>query len=179
MRSRYKFLESDGIYFVTSTILEWIPIFTSESYFEIIINSLKYCREQKKMRLHAYVILDNHLHLIVSGDKLKDTLKSFKMFTAKGILEQLEIDKKEWLLHQLEFYKLRFKIRSIHQVWQEGLHPEIVNDEELFIQKTEYIHNNPVKRGYVTHPEHWKYSSAGYYILQEKGVIEIDDPWKE
>ena len=101
------------------------------------------------------------------------------MFTAKGILKQLEIDKKEWLLHQLEFYKLRYKQRSIHQVWQEGLHPELVNEEGIFLQKAEYIHNNPVKRGYVSQPGYWKYSSAGYYILNEKGEIEIDDPWED
>ncbi len=145
MRSRYKFIDNDGLYFVTSTIIQWIPIFSSEPYFEIVINSLKFCREQKKMKLHAFVILDNHLHLIVSGDHLKETLKSFKMFTAKEILNKFKTDNSEWLLHQLEFHKLRYKTRSTHQVWQEGLHPELVNEERIFIQKAEYIHHNPVR----------------------------------
>ena len=179
MRSRYKFLEKDGIYFVTSTILEWIPVFISESYFKIIIDSLEFCREKKKMKLHVYVIIENHVHLIVSGENLNDTLKSFKMFTAKEIILQLEKDKKDWLLRQLEFFKLRSKKNSIHQIWQEGLHPELVNSEEIFIQKAEYLHENPVRRGFVTKPENWKYSSAGYYITGEKGVIGIDDPFED
>ncbi|MBL7149447.1 MAG: transposase [Candidatus Cloacimonetes bacterium] len=178
MRSRYKFIEEDGIYFVTSTITEWIPVFVSESYFQIIIDSLEFCREKKKMKLHAYVIMENHVHLIVSGENLSDTLKSFKMFTATEIIKQLKFAKKEWLLHQFEFYKKRTKKESIYQVWQEGLHPQLVNEEDIFIQKVEYIHENPVRRGYVIQPEYWKYSSAGYYITGEKGVMGIDDPFE-
>ncbi len=179
MRSRYKFVEEDGIYFLTSTILEWFPVFTSESYFQIIINSLKFCLENKQLKLHAYVIMDNHIHLIVSGNTLSETLKSFKMFTAKEIIQQLKTDRKTWMLNQFEYFKQKTKMNSIHQIWQEGLHPQLVNSEDIFIQKANYLHENPVRRGYVLQPENWKYSSAGYYISSEVGKIEIDDPFEE
>ena len=179
MRSRYKFVEKDGIYFLTSTILEWLPVFTSESYFQIIINSLKFCLEKKQLKLHAYVIMDNHIHLIVSGNTLSETLKSFKMFTAKEIIQQLKTDRKIWLLHQFEYFKQKTKRNSTHQIWQEGLHPQLVNSEDIFVQKANYLHENPVRRGYVLQPENWKYSSAGYYISNEVGEIEIDDLWAD
>ena len=64
MRSRYKFIEKDGIYFVTFTVVEWLPIFTSGKYFEVVIESFKFCKDNKGLELYAYVILDNHLHLV-------------------------------------------------------------------------------------------------------------------
>ena len=116
MRSRYKILNNEGLFFITSTIVEWIPIFTSEKYFNIIIDSVKYCQDNKGLKIFAYVILDNHFHMIVKDDGLTDTMKSLKSFTAKNIIEQLRADKKMWLLNQLEYYKLNHKTTSIHQV---------------------------------------------------------------
>ncbi len=174
MRSRYKITATDGIYFVTSTIVEWIPIFTSRVYFEIVIDSLKFCRQSKGLLLYAYVILDNHFHLVVSGEKLSATMRSLKGFISHKIIEQLQQDKKKWLLNQLAFYKKRYKIESTFQVWQEGFHPEIILNEEMLVQKIEYVHYNPVKRGYVDLPEHWRYSSARNYVLGDHSIIEID-----
>ena len=68
MRSRYRVVDTESVYFVTSTIVEWLPVFTSAPYFEIITNSLANCRQHKRLRLYAYVILDNHIHLIGGAD---------------------------------------------------------------------------------------------------------------
>ncbi|MDO9577437.1 MAG: hypothetical protein Q7J16_06090 [Candidatus Cloacimonadales bacterium] len=179
MRSRYKIIEEDQIYFITSTIVEWIPVFASEKYFQILVDSIKFCQENKNLKIHAYVFLDNHIHLIASGDDLANTIKSFKMFTAKEILNLLEKDQKHWLLNQLQCYKKKYKISSEHQFWQEGYHPQMIDSESMFIQKAEYMHNNPVRRGLVDEPEFWKYSSAGYYINHETGVISIDDLFED
>ena len=174
MRSRYKITATDGIYFVTSTIVEWIPIFTSRQYFEIVIESLKFCRENKGLSLYAFVIIDNHFHLVVSGEKLSGIMRSLKGFIAHKIIEQLQQDEKQWLLNQLAFYKKRYKTESAFQVWQEGFHPEINLNEEMLVQKIEYIHYNPVTRGYVDLPEHWRYSSARNFFSEDHSVIEID-----
>ena len=65
------------------------------------------------------------------------------------------------------------KIQSKHQIWQEGVHPQIIESYEVAMQKIEYIHYNPVKKGLVEKPEYWKYSSASNYEYNN-GVIEID-----
>ncbi|MBT7589861.1 MAG: transposase [Candidatus Scalindua sp.] len=175
MRTRYQILDSNSnsVYFITSTIVEWIPVFTKQEYFEIIINSLSYCRENKGLKLYAYVILDNHVHLICSADNLTQIIKYFKSHTAREIIKAAEVDRKKWLLNQLEFYKKKYKKDSKHQVWQEGYHPQIITEEDIFKQKVEYIHNNPVKKGLVEDVEHWIYSSAKNYLCGE-GRIEID-----
>ncbi len=175
MRSRYRIYNNEGLFFITSTIIEWIPIFTSEKYFDILINSIKFCQTNKGLRVYSYVILDNHFHMIVKDEYLSETMKSLKSFTAQKIVEQLQNDRKSWLLNQLEFYKLNHKKESSHQVWQESFHPKEILTDDILEQKLDYIHFNPVKRGLVIEPEHWRYSSAGFYYTGTEGVIKIDE----
>jgi putative transposase len=104
--------------------------------------------------------MDNHFHAILSGPDLAETMGNLKKFTAKRLLEQLAVERREWLLKDLHFYRAAHKTRSEHQVWQEGVHPKAVVSDEMMLQKLEYVHNNPVQRGWVAAPEHWRYSSA-------------------
>ncbi|MBI4377577.1 MAG: transposase [Nitrospinae bacterium] len=173
MRTRYHLIENNGLYFVTSTTVEWIPVFTKKQYFDIIIHSLEFCRLHKGLKLFAYVIMDNHVHFIISSDNLSQIVKDFKSFTAREIIKYAKADDKRWLLNQLEFYKKSYKRESDYQVWQEGFHPQMIITEDMLRQKIEYIHNNPVKRGFVERPEYWIYSSAENY-LSGKGCLEID-----
>ena len=85
-----------------------------------------------------------------------------------------KMDKKEWLLNQLAFYKKKHKTASTFQVWQEGFHPQLLFDDEVLAQKVDYIHFNPVKRGFVESPEYWRYSSARNYLKEDHSIIEID-----
>jgi REP element-mobilizing transposase RayT len=174
MKSRYKIIDAEQLCFVTSTIQKWIPVFTNEKYFEILIDSFRYCRKVKGLKIYAYVILDNHFHTILSADNLSRILASIKGFTARTIIDQLKAEKRDWLLNQLRYYKLKHKAESEYQLWQEGFHPQIIYSEKVFRQKADYIHFNPVKRGLVTQPEYWRYSSAASYILGAKGELEID-----
>ncbi|MCD4818961.1 MAG: transposase [Candidatus Cloacimonetes bacterium] len=159
MRSSYKVIEKDGFYFVSSTIVEWIPIFTHHKYFKIIIDSLNFCRLEKGLKLYFYVIMDNHFHLIVKHPQLSDIMRSFKGFTADKILEELHKDKSKWKLNLFSFYRKKYKSTN-YQVWQEGFHPKLISSDRMLAQKVEYLHNNPVKRGFVNSPEDWKFSSA-------------------
>ena len=174
MRSRYKITEEDGLYFISSTIVEWIPVFTSVNYFEILIDSMKHCQKNKNLKIYAFVILENHFHMIVVSERLLRTIQSLKRHTAQEIIMAVENQEKKWLLNQLAFYKKRHKIHSAHQIWQEGFHPELILNDKMLIQKFDYIHQNPVKKGYVDKPEHWRYSSARNFILDDHSVIELD-----
>jgi REP element-mobilizing transposase RayT len=173
MRSRYKISEAESPHFLTCTIVGWLPVFTRIKYLEIIISSLTFCRQQKGLRLHAYVILDNHLHLVASSDNLSLVMRDFKRHTAKEILAVAREENKLWLLKQFEFLKGAHKTKSQHQVWQEGFHPQTITTEDMLRQKLDYIHYNPVRIGVVDHPEDWCYSSARNYLGRE-GILEID-----
>jgi putative transposase len=92
-------------------------------------------------------------------------------------LAQLKIDGREWLLNQLEYYRAAHKRESSHQLWQEGVHPQWLPTDEMMLQKIEYLHNNPVKRGMVVAPEHWVYSSAHERLPGAIPVMRVD-PWR-
>jgi len=178
MRSRYTIVESDGIYFLTATIVNWLPVLLGEGACALILESLQFCRKHKGLRLYAYVIMENHLHLIAEAPDLGGCLQSFKQYTARGLLRLAQTTGKDWQLHQFDYCKKAYKNHSRYQVWQEGSHPQLIQGDEMLRQKIRYIHNNPVRRGYVELPEHWRYSSARTYELQENSVLEIDPlPW--
>ena len=175
-RSGYRFIEKDQPHFVTSTVVQWLPLFSNPEIVEILFGSLRFLERERALALYAYVIMENHMHMIASSDDLSKTMKEFKSFTATSIVEYLESRGSHSLLKMLEGAKLPHKVESKHQVWQEGSHPEMITSLEMMTQKIEYIHNNPVKRGYVDNPLHWRYSSARNYE-GENGLIDVKTDW--
>jgi|SRR6266404_159130 len=174
MRTRYRINNENAAHFVTSTIVEWLPVFTTAPCCDILVCSFEFCRQQKELRIHAWVILDNHFHAIVSGPNLARTLRDLKKFTAHKILDQLELEGRQWLLNQLAYFRAAHKRESAHQIWQEGVHPQSISSDEMMLQKLEYLHNNPVKRGLVASPEHWVYSSAHEWLPGAVPVMRVD-----
>jgi len=176
MRTRYKAHNKgkEYIYFVTSTTVQWMPLFTHQDHFDILVSSLEFCRKEKGMKLYAFVIMENHIHLVGSSPDLSRTMQSFKGFTAKKLIESMSRKGMDWMLNQFSFYKAKHKKESDYQIWQEGYHPEEILSPNMFRQKVEYLHHNPVRRGYVRRAEHWRYSSAGQILVGEKGVLELD-----
>lgn len=177
MRSRYRINTENAAHFVTSTIVEWLPIFTTAACCDTLVSSFEYCRQHKGLLIHAWVILDNHFHAIVSGPNLARTLTDLKKFTARQILDQLKLEGRDWLLNLLPYFCAAHKRGSSHQVWQEGVHPQLITSDEMMLQKLEYLHNNPVKRGLVASPEHWVYSSAHEWLEGAVPVLRVD-PWR-
>jgi putative transposase len=173
MRSRYTIRDPNFPYFITCTVVKWIPLFTRKPYLDILTDSLQFCRQHKALKLYAYVILDNHLHLVVAGNRLTDIIRDFKSYTGKALIARLEQDQKTWVLNQLQYYKQSTKTRSDYQIWQEGFHPQQIVSEEMLRQKIDYLHHNPVRAGLVERPEDWVYSSARDYA-GGKGIMEFD-----
>ncbi len=95
MKSRYRIIDEKQLYFVTSTVQKWIPVFTSEKYFEILVGSLKYSQREKNLKIYSYVILNNHFHSVLSGKNLSQTISSIKSYTARKIIDMLQADKKD------------------------------------------------------------------------------------
>jgi putative transposase len=163
-KSRYRFLPDDPHpYFLTSTIVNWLPLFSNPVIACIIIDSLNFLVNSGRLTIIAYVIMGNHLHLVASSDNLSKEIGDFKSFTARKSIDYYLDQNNQWVLKQLFDNKLKHKTDRDYQFWQEGSHPKRITNEEMLIQKIEYIHQNPVRRGFVDVPEHWRYSSARDY----------------
>lgn len=172
-RDRYKIIDNAYPHFITCSVAGWIPIFTCLETIEMILQALDYRRQKDALKLFGYVVLENHIHVIMQSDNLSDMIKKFKMYTAKMLIEKLQKIKATKILHRLSFVKKAHKKESEYQIWEEGSHPQCVFNDEMMRQKLEYIHYNPVRRGYVDNPVHWRASSARNYE-GHKGLIEVD-----
>jgi REP element-mobilizing transposase RayT len=174
-RSRYKITEPTAPHFLTFTVLHWLPIFTRTETVNIVLNSFQFLQSDG-LKIYAWVILENHLHVIAQSDDLSKDIQRFKSYTAKQLLQYLTDHNIKTLLDQFAFYKKAHKIETQYQFWQEGTHPELIQNDEMMHQKIIYIHENPVKRGYVDVPEHWRNSSARDYFGID-GLLSVCKSW--
>lgn len=175
-RSRYRVVKPNAPHFLTATVVNWLPVFASRPIAQILLDSLRFLQEQERIILYAYVIQENHTHLVAESDDLSKEMGDFKSWTARAIITFLEERKADHILHQLAESKLPHKTDRTYQLWQEGSHPQLIQGEAMMRQKIEYIHNNPVKRGYVDKPTDWRYSSARNYAGME-GLIPVTTQW--
>src|SRR5262245_28411136 len=123
MRDRWRFFEGRYPYFLTCTIVGWLPVFTRMAAVQIVADSWKYLQEKRGAAILGYVIMENHLHWIAKLPAPGTDVGDFKSFTARKIIDLL-IDKGERdLLGQLEHHKDPRRIDRQYQLWQEGSHP--------------------------------------------------------
>jgi REP element-mobilizing transposase RayT len=175
-RSQYRIYDTDSPYFLTCTVVGWLPVFTNRDAVQILLDSWSFLQDQGRMTLYGYVVLENHLHFIASVDDLSEQVGHFKSFTARRIIDLLTSRGVDTILRQLRAHKDGHKLDRDYQVWQEGSHPKMIQGGEMMRQKLEYMHNNPVKRGYVDDPTHWRYSSARNYAGMQ-GLISVKTDW--
>ncbi len=176
-RTRYRFLPGDPYpYSITASTVNWLALFSNPDACAILLNSLQFLIENQRIILHAYVIMENHLHLVLFAENLSKEIANFKSFTARKCIDYYIKQQNQFVLNQLTFYKLEYKCDRQYQFWQEGSHPERITSIEMLQQKIDYTHFNPVRRGYVEMPEHWRYSSARDYA-GGKGLLPVEMDW--
>jgi len=177
--SRCKIREQQGLNYLTLTVVGWIDIFSRKRYRDIILDSLRYCREHKGLHVVGWVIMSNHLHLIVFTEtlELSHVLRDFKKFTAFEILESINKEpesRREWLLYMFKYFAAVNPNNRYFQFWQQDNHPIELWSLPVIWQKLNYIHDNPVRAGIVSDPTHFLYSSATDYYCGKNGLLEID-----
>ncbi|MBG6130176.1 REP element-mobilizing transposase RayT [Aquimarina sp. EL_43] len=169
MSTKYKATMPDVGYFITITIVGWIDVFTRVKQKYIIIDSLKYCQEEKGLEVYGYCIMPSHIHMLCKakeGYVLSDIIRDFKKFTSKKIIETIKKypeSRREWMLKYFSKACEHLKRGQGYKVWQNGYHAEIASSNWFIKQKIKYIHNNPVIDKIVLNPEDYIFSSARNY----------------
>ncbi len=180
MSSKYKVGEDAIPHFVTFSVVGWIDVFSREQYKELFVESLKYCQENKGLVLHAWVIMTNHVHLIMSSNinKLEHIVRDLKKYTSKQIIKAIQENntesRKEWMLNIFSFTGQNNNNNKEFQFWKQDYHPIELDTTEKMKQRLDYLHENPVRSGLVWEPWHYKYSSAIDYYTNENGLIKIE-----
>ncbi|AUS07004.1 REP-associated tyrosine transposase [Pseudotamlana carrageenivorans] len=180
MSRNYKFHNKSGLYFVSFATVYWIDVFTRDVYFNVLADSINYCRKEKSMELYCYCFMPSHIHLIFrsSTEQPMDLIRDFKKYTAKKVIKAIETNphesRKEWLLWMFERAGKKKSNVSKYQFWQHHNKPIELYSTSVINQKIDYIHNNPVESGLVVNSIDWKYSSARNF-QDDDTVLKIDD----
>lgn len=181
MSSKYTISDHQRAHFITFATVEWIDALSRPVYKDVMIDSLRYCQQHKGLALHAYVIMNNHVHLIASareGFNLSDILRDLKKYTSKALLELIQgsetrESRRGWMLWIFRSAGERNSNNKEFQFWQQDNHPVELSTPTMLEQRLNYLHNNPVVERIVNEPEHYVYSSAINYA-GGKGLLDLE-----
>jgi len=151
------FQQTRQIHFLTFSCYHRQPKFTNATARDTFVSALERVRENYGLCIYGYVVMPEHVHLLVSEPErstLAQAIKSLKQGVAR-----------------------RLALRAADSFWQARYYDFNVWSEKKFVEKLRYIHRNPVKRGLVARPEDWPWSSFRHYAMGESGVVEIESQW--
>jgi REP element-mobilizing transposase RayT len=146
-------------FFATTTFHNWADYGNIPGVYEAIADSIMYYAKKYNAKITGYVFMPSHLHLllVLDGKHLANYMRDFKKFVAQKAMRDLGI--------------------KDNPIWAVGYDRQVVYTEEVFRTKLDYIHNNPMKSGYVSKAEDWRWSSAGDYLTGTEGTIKIWKAW--
>jgi len=160
-----------ALHFVTFTAVSWTDVFTRQAYKDMIVDSLRFYSSEKGLHVHAYVIMSNHVHLILSATPestgLSSLIRDLKGYTSKQITAHIESNRGEsrrrWMTSMFHYHGKRNPRNKNIQFWRQDNYPSQLTDSTAISKVLQYIHRNPVKAGIVLHPTEYVYSSAKNY----------------
>ena len=155
------------VYFYTSTILAWNHLLKEDSFKNIIVGSLKTLVDREMIKVYAFVIMPNHIHILwellkLNKKELPDS--SFTKFTAHEFKKEILLNHPDLLVH----FKVTSNDRD-YQFWQRDPLAVHMKDKKVLVQKLNYIHLNPLQERWnlTTRPENYHWSSAKFH---ESGI---------
>lgn len=130
-----------NIYYLTITVTNWVDIFTRNIYKHVILDSLRYCQQNKNLKLYAWCLMSNHLHLVaeaVNNAHLSDILRDFKKFSSYKIIETIKSgneSRQDWMLYRFAYAaKFDSKVTN-YKFWQEGNEPKEIYSNDFMKRK--------------------------------------------
>jgi putative transposase len=159
---RFKVRESQYPHFITCAVVHWIPVFNRIDYLEVLADSFRHCIESRGLLVHAFIFMPNHFHAICSQaeGEISAVIRDLKRFTSRQLTQMMERDGRTIWLRAMQRAAGK---EGEAKLWDDGFHPEQVYSEKFFTQKCNYMHDNPVRAGYIANPSEWVYSSAAFY----------------
>jgi putative transposase len=172
---RFQISDETCVYYITFSVVDWLPVFVTEPAFQVITASLRFSHDSKGLRVNAFVIMPTHLHAVVfdagfDSRRLKRTLDEFRRFTGRQLCD---------LCDERFPASFRSAIRTAtgndreRRFWQPSRHPVAITTERFWRQKVDYIHENPCRKGLVRRAIDWKYSSAAWWYSDTSADSEV------
>ena len=158
-----------GMVFVTTTVVDWVPVFSSDKCARALVEQLAETVSFYNLSVAVYAVMPSHLHLLArlpNVEKLSRIMQSFKSLSARRIEPLLDP-------------RTRLQLHSGGQfhLWKQRFDDVMIASEEQFRIKADYIHRNPVKAGLVQDVVDFEFSSALAWETGEQGVVQVDFEW--
>jgi putative transposase len=186
---------NDCAYFITNTVCEWKNLFIFNQYIHLILDSWRHFQNKRATDFIGFVVMPSHLHYVIKTNNddygIIEMQRDFKKFTAKRIIEMLNNEivngsfEKNSLFQRMDvkretarvlldlFGKIGQYNRQNYKIWLPEDEPEAIISSDFMRQKLNYIHNNPVTKGFVAQREEYPFSSARNYVLDDNSLFEI------
>jgi len=172
--------EENVLHYLTFVTFRRVPIFRSDHICQFFIDALKETRDKHPFKLIAYVIMPDHVHLIVNPLECDIQIvgKELKERSAKKTIDWLKDEG-----HSVSLNKLRRQIpgkrNHTYSVWQKRVKSVDLNSQKFILQKISYVHMNPVRAGLCDHPAKWKWSSYLAYLSHDPSDAVPIEPDKQ
>lgn len=163
-----RFHHAEQSHFVTFCCYHRRPLFSADASKRVFESALEGVRRSFGLRVYGYVVMPNHVHLLLSEPKrqtLADGPKSLKQGVARRLLCTVPLKPKEGLNGPPEHF------------WQKRYYDFNIRNNAQFVEKLRYVHRNPVGAGLCGRPEDWPWSSFCHYATGIEGTVEIESEW--
>ena len=151
-----RYQQAESLHFVTFSCFQRLPYLSDPHSKSVAETSLEQTRSRHNACIYAYVLMPNHVHLLINEPPsifLGQFLKSFKQAASR----KLKGDRKHF--------------------WQARYYDANITGEDARLEIIRYIHRNPVKRDLVARPHDYPWSSFRHYITGQRGTVEIESEW--
>ena len=167
-------------HYLTKSVYRRVRVFDSDRFKVDFTKKLDDLRAELGFRIVGYVLMPEHFHLLIWPSGLADpsqVLQRLEDRTALFILKNLRRNLNfRWCQAVLNRLKLPPSVHhhAHHRVWQRGFYDMNIWSETKRLEKLNYMHNNPVKRGLVAQAADWPWSSGRFYPRQDASLLAMD-----
>ena len=155
-----RYQKTEQFHFITFSCYKRQPFLRTPESKDTVQQLLEQTRQRHGVCIVGYVLMPEHVHLL-TDEPATSTLASFLQVFKQSTSRQLKPP----------------TAKPSDQFWQRRYYDFNVSTHAKHIEKLQYIHRNPVKRGLVERPEDYRWSSFNHYATGEPGPIEIESEW--
>lgn len=180
MSTRRQIPELEGVYFITITCYEWLPLIHLTNGYDIVYKWFDYLKRQGHL-IAGYVIMPNHFHALIAFRRCDKSINLIvgngKRFLAYEIVKRLEEKGDSEILDKLMdgVTKRDYKRGKLHEVFEPSFDWKECKNSRFINQKLNYMHDNPCrgKWNLVDSPLNYTHSSAKFYMTGEHATFEV------
>jgi REP element-mobilizing transposase RayT len=173
----FRISKDSPVYYLTSVTKNRLPVFRTPKFRDLVCSALAEARQSARFLLFAYVVMLDHLHTIVGSDLKPSKVQQY----INGIVARRVIDFLRDNGPEVSLNKLRHADRARgyrYSLWDHHPNAKSLSSEEVFIQKVNYLHQNPVRAGLVSCADDYRWSSVrcwkGVPLEDEPLIVDID-----